>query len=193
MHTNNHPAIVARKAVCERRVIRKDVLEGAVVVQIEAMLQRYFGTPEGLKEIRRLVEAEMAVEKPQIGNELDQVDARLPDIKQTITNLIDNLTAANREYVDARIIELKRETVVTEARRLDLLAAGAKRLELDRLVVRPFSWRGNSIGRSTRARWKKAAPGQGVCGGDWGRSGRWDGDGACDGCAGRRGGSCGGG
>ncbi|MBM3329314.1 MAG: hypothetical protein FJY67_07565 [Calditrichaeota bacterium] len=122
------------KAVCERRVIGIDVLEGAVVGQIEAMLQRYFATPEGLEEIRRQVEAEMAVERPQIGEELDQVDIRLREIKQIITNLIDNLTAANREYVDARIIELKRETAVLEARRLDLEAAGAKRLELDRLV-----------------------------------------------------------
>jgi len=122
------------KAVCERRVIGKDVLEGAVVGQIEAMLQRYFATPEGLEEIRRLIEAEMAVERPQIGQGLDQVDARLREIKQIITNLIDNLTAANREYVDARIIELKRETAILEARRLDLEAAGAKRMELDRLV-----------------------------------------------------------
>jgi len=98
------------KAVCERRVIGKDVLEGAVVGRIEEMLQRYFATPEGLEEIRRLIEAEMAVERPQIGEELDQVEARMREVKHTICNLIDNLTATNRDYVDARLVELKRES-----------------------------------------------------------------------------------
>lgn len=122
------------KAVCERRVIGKDVLEGEVVGQIETMLKRYFETQEGLEVIRQKAESEMAVERPQIGEELDQVDARLREIKQVVSNLIDNLTSANREYVDARLIELKRETAVLESRRLELEAAGAKRLELDRLI-----------------------------------------------------------
>ena len=45
---------------------------------------------------------------PQIGEEFDQVEARIREIKQTISNLIENLTSTNREYVDARLIELKR-------------------------------------------------------------------------------------
>ncbi|MFH0765571.1 MAG: recombinase family protein [Calditrichota bacterium] len=122
------------KAVCERRVIGKEWLEGWVVDQIKTMLKQYFATSEGLKEIRPMVKAEITGERPEMGSELDQVEARTKDIKQTISNLIDNLTAANREYVDARLGELKREMVMLESQRLELEAAGARRMELDRLV-----------------------------------------------------------
>ena len=122
------------KAVCERRVIRKEWLEGWVVEQIETILKNYFQTPAGLAEIRRMVETELIGETPEIGNELDLVEMRIAEIKKVISNLIDNLTAANRDYVDVRIVELKRELVVLESRRLELEAAGAKQMELDRLV-----------------------------------------------------------
>ena len=122
------------KAVCERRVIGKGFLEDWVVDQIETMLKQYFATSEGLKEVRQMVEAEIAGERPDVGSEIDQVEARMKEIKQTISNLINNLTAANREYVDARLVELKREMVVLESQRLELEAAGARRMELDRLV-----------------------------------------------------------
>ena len=122
------------KSVCERRVIRKELLEGWVVEQIETILKQYFQTPAGLAEIRRMVETELIGETPEIGNELDLVEMRIAEIKKVISNLIDNLTAANRDYVDVRIVELKRELVVLESRRLELEAAGAKQMELDRLV-----------------------------------------------------------
>jgi len=70
----------------------------------------------------------------QIGEELDKVEARLREVRQTIANLIDNLTTTNRDFVDARLVELKRESAVLESRRLELEAAGAKGMEIDRLI-----------------------------------------------------------
>ena len=122
------------KNVCERRVIGKDLLEMWVVDQIKAMLVKYFSTPGGLVEIRKLVEVELAEGGLQIGEELDQVEARLREVRQTIANLNDNLTATNRDFVDAWLIELKRESTVLESKRLGLEAAGARRMEIDRLI-----------------------------------------------------------
>ncbi|MDP8240239.1 MAG: zinc ribbon domain-containing protein, partial [Candidatus Hatepunaea meridiana] len=122
------------KSVCPRRVVRKEWLEGWVVEKIEEMLKEYFGTPEGLEKIRRMVEEEVNDMVPQIGKELDQVEVRIYEIKQTISNLIENLTSTNREYVDARLVELKRELVVLESKRLELEAAGAKKIEIGRLI-----------------------------------------------------------
>ena len=122
------------KNVCERRVIGKDLLEKWVVDQIKAILVRYFDTPEGLLEIRKLVEVELAEGGLQIGEELDRVEARLREVRQTIANLIDNLTSTNRDFVDARLVELKRESAVLESKRLGLEAAGARRAEIDRLI-----------------------------------------------------------
>jgi len=121
-------------SVCQRRVIRKEWLEGWAVDHIESMLKEHFGMPEGLKKMRRMVTEEMESIVPQIGEELDQVEARIRAIKQTISNLVENLTSTNREYVDARLVELKRELAVLESKRLELEAAGAKKLEIGRLI-----------------------------------------------------------
>ncbi len=122
------------KSVCPRWVVRKEWLEGWVVDHIESMLKEHFGTPEGLEKIRRMVEEEIDSMVPQIGEELDQVEGRIREVKHTISNLIENLTSTNREYVDARLVELKRELAVLESKRLELEAAGAKKVETDRLI-----------------------------------------------------------
>ncbi|MDP8239950.1 MAG: recombinase zinc beta ribbon domain-containing protein [Candidatus Hatepunaea meridiana] len=122
------------KSVCPRRVVRKEWLEGWVIEKIETMLKEYFGTPEGLEKMHRMVEDEINDMVPQIGKELDQVEGRIQEVKQTISNLIENLTSTNREYVDARLVELKRELAVLESKRLELEAVGAKKLEINRLV-----------------------------------------------------------
>ncbi len=122
------------KSVCPRRVVRKEWLEEWVVSKIEEMLRKHFGTPEGLERMRRTVEEEIDSIIPQIGEELDQVEAYILEIKQTISNLIENLTSTNREYVDARLVELKRELAVLESKRLELEAAGAKKIEIGRLI-----------------------------------------------------------
>ena len=98
------------------------------------MLKEHFGTPEGLEKMRRMVEDEIDSMVPQIGEELEQVEVRIRESKQTISNLIENLTSTNREYVDARLVELKRELAVLESKRLELEAVGAKKIEIGRLI-----------------------------------------------------------
>ena len=105
-----------------------------MVGKIEEMLKEHFGTPEGLDRIHRMVEEEIDSVVLQIGEELDQIEARIREIKQTISNLIENLTSTNKEYVDARLVELKRELAVLESKRLELETVGAKKIEINRLI-----------------------------------------------------------
>jgi len=122
------------KSVCQRHVIRKDWLEEWVVGKIEKMLKEHFGTPEGLEKMRQMVEEEIESSAPQIGDELDKVEAREREIKQTITNLVENLTSTNREYVDARLVELKRELAVLESKHLELESAGAEKTKIGHVI-----------------------------------------------------------
>ena len=122
------------KSVCQRRVVGKEWLEGWVEKRIEKMLKEHFSTPEGLNKMRRKIEAAMTGSIPQIGKEVDQVVERTNEVKQTISNLIENLTSTNREYVDARLIELKRELAVLESKQLELEAVGAKKVEIGQLI-----------------------------------------------------------
>ena len=81
-----------------------------------------------------MVEEEIENNAPQVGDELDTVEAREREIKQSINNLVENLTSTNKEYVDARLIELKREMAVLESKRLELETTGAKKIEFERIV-----------------------------------------------------------
>ena len=90
--------------------------------------------PEGFEKIRRMINDEFEESIPEIGEELDQVDARLREIKKTINNLIENLSAENKEFVDIRIKEFKREISSLESRKIELEAAGNKQMEIERLI-----------------------------------------------------------
>jgi hypothetical protein len=122
------------KSVCQRHVVRKDWLEEWIVGKIEEMLKEHFGTPEGLANMRRMVEEEIESSVPQVVDELDTVEARKREVKQTITNLIENLTSTNREYVDARLVELKRELTVLESKCLELESAGAEKTKIGHVI-----------------------------------------------------------
>ncbi|MBC8466074.1 recombinase family protein [bacterium] len=121
-------------SVCPRQVISKEWLETWVVGKIETMLKKYFGTRDGFEKMRKMVEKELQNQVPQMGEELDQVDRRIDEINRSISNLIENLTSTNREYVDARLIELKGELRVLESKHLELESAGARKVEIRRII-----------------------------------------------------------
>ena len=121
-------------SVCERYVIRKEWLENLVLDKIQGILKEYFGSKAGMKKIRKLVEMELEMSLPEIGNELNSVDERLKNIRITINNLIENISADNKQFVDQRIREFKREIAVLEAKKYELEAAGSKRVEMERLI-----------------------------------------------------------
>ncbi len=120
---------------CPRKVIRKEWLEGKVVSAIREMLQQYFGTPEGLKQLEHQIAATVQDALPEIGEETDKLLARKNDISRIIDNLIENLTAANRDYVDKKLGELKRELNSIESRMMELESRQAKQLETKELIA----------------------------------------------------------
>ena len=121
-------------SVCQRYVIRKEWLENLVLDKIQGILKEYFGSKAGLKKIRAMVELELETSLPEIGNELDNIDIRLRDIRITINNLIDNISADNKQFVDQRLREFKHEMAILEAKKYELETAGNKRVEMERLI-----------------------------------------------------------
>ena len=121
------------KSACPQNVLRKDEIENSVMDVIGEMIKAYFAGDNSTK-LRKLIEQELETLLPDFGDELDKIDLRLGEIEKSITNLIDNITSANRDFVDKRIIELRREIAELESRKRELEAQGQKRVEIDEII-----------------------------------------------------------
>jgi len=105
---------------CQRSVIPKDLIEGWVLEQIGRIVHSYLDDG-GEAKLRQMVEQELAGASRFDGSALAAVRQHKADIEATIENLIDNITATNREFVDQRIEKLRDETVVLERQEAALL------------------------------------------------------------------------
>jgi hypothetical protein len=107
--------------------------EQYVMDTIGEMISEYFARDK-LAMLRKLVEQEVNSLIPKSGNEIDQVESRLVEIERIINSLIDNMTSVNREFVDKRIIELKREKSELEGKLRALEAEGKTRIEAGAII-----------------------------------------------------------
>lgn len=121
------------KSACLRRALPKEEIEDWVMDVIGEMIKSYF-TGDNSAKLQKLIEQELESLIPDFGDELDGIEARLTEIEKSITNLIDNITSANRDFVDKRIIELRREISELEGRKRALEAEGKKRIEIEKIV-----------------------------------------------------------
>ncbi len=97
--------ITKGNAVCQINTIPQEQLENAV---IEAVLEFY--RPYLAKDGRKLLAAEVKKHVGTEGQEFTQARRRaereLAKIDETVNNLLDNITATNRDLVDKRLKEL---------------------------------------------------------------------------------------
>jgi len=109
-------------------------LEGWVVGKIEEMLREYFGTEEGIEKVRGMIVEEVKCASSEIEKEALQIEEETLKIKRTINNLIENISSKNKEFVDQRLVELKRELVVLESKKREIEDAKNKHNEVSRMI-----------------------------------------------------------
>ena len=126
--------ITKGKSICEINAIPRKVLE---LVVIDAVLD--FFEPL-LEKGGRSKLADAA--KTQIGSELEElaVDRKrahkeLNKIKKTISNLLDNITHKNREYIERQLNELKQQREQLETRLEELDRFSLSQAEIDSIVT----------------------------------------------------------
>ncbi len=126
--------ITKGKSICELNAIPRKVLE---LVVIDAVLD--FFEPF-LEKGGRSKLADAA--KTQIGSELEELAAdrklahkELNKIKKTISNLLDNITHKNREYIDRQLNELKQQREQLETRLEELDRFSLSQAEIDSIVT----------------------------------------------------------
>jgi hypothetical protein len=125
--------ITKGKSVCEMNPIHQEVLEKTI---IDTILNFYKPLLD-MGGRRKLAEAV----KTQIGSEAEEfVTARkrarieLDKNQAVINNLLDNITPANREFVDERLEELRKQKCQIEARLEELDQLSLSQIEINSIV-----------------------------------------------------------
>jgi len=126
--------VMKGKSVCPRHVVRKEFLEEWVIQKIEEMLKEYFGTLEGLAKVRGMIAEEIKTSSEEIEKESAFLDEETQKIKRTINNLIENISSTNKEFVDQRLVELKRELTALESKKREIEEAKNKQNEVSRMI-----------------------------------------------------------
>jgi len=98
---------------CQRAVIPQDLIENWVWEQISRIVHSYLDKG-GEEKLRRLIEKETVGAGTFDGSEVAALRQRRADIEAKIENLLDNITATNREFVDRRIEKMRGEMAELE-------------------------------------------------------------------------------
>jgi len=112
------------RSICELNAIPQKVLESIVTDTVIDFYRPYLA-PGGRRKLAQAVKAQIGSEVEEFIAARKRAQRQQDRIKKIINNLLDNITSANREFVDQRLTELEQQKQQLEAR-LE---------ELDRLVV----------------------------------------------------------
>ena len=111
------------RSMCTLGAVPKDALEEAVIKTLVDFYARYAGK-SARKQIAKAVGIHVNEDSDQIVKQRKELESRLKHIDKTTRNLLDNITATNRQLVDQRLEELnkERERLETQIESLERLA-----------------------------------------------------------------------
>ncbi len=110
--------------ICQMNPIPQSELEALV---IDAVLSLYapYRSEGGRRRLTEAVQQHMASESTEVAGARERAEAEHQQVTRTINNLLDNITATNRDFVDRRLKELAEQRQRLESRldELDRLSA----------------------------------------------------------------------
>jgi len=126
--------ITKGRSICEMNPIPKKVLEDTV---IKVVLDFYepFLEKGGRRKLAEAVKAQIGSETEEFIGARKRAQQQLDKISKTISNLLDNITSSNREFVDQRLNELKQQKLQLESRLEELDRLSLSRDEINNIVV----------------------------------------------------------
>jgi DNA invertase Pin-like site-specific DNA recombinase len=126
--------ITKGKKVCQMNSIPQKILEDRV---IDAVLDFYkpYLDKGGRKKLAEAVKKQIGSEGKELVTARQRAQAEQKKIGKIINNLLDNITPTNREYVDRRLNELKKQRQQLEARLEELDQLSLSQAEIDNIVT----------------------------------------------------------
>ena len=102
------------RSVCTLGVIPRGRVEEAVIAALVSYYDRYKGT-DARDRIAEAVGAQLGTDRTELARRRKSLQGRLSRLDGTTRNLLDNITAANRDLVDRRLAELDEKRKHLEA------------------------------------------------------------------------------
>ena len=119
--------------VCKLNSIPQDILEQAVIENILEFYSRYLDD-DGRGLLAEKIKFQIHIEDIDFKSAKQRINDQLQRSEQIINNLLDNLTAANRELVDKRLNELKDQKSILESRLEELDRLESSQDEISNIV-----------------------------------------------------------
>jgi hypothetical protein len=126
-------AVAKGKAICERRLIRKKEMEADIVERIGSRVERFLKAG-GDKLLRKLLTAELKADCEDPKARRRMIEKRIEEIDQSIDRLLDSLTPINKEFVDRKLVGLKKNREQLERELEELKARAKQAVDVDTLV-----------------------------------------------------------
>ncbi|TKJ33057.1 MAG: hypothetical protein CEE38_21500 [Planctomycetes bacterium B3_Pla] len=125
--------IAKGRSICEMNLVPQKVLEETVIKMVLDSYRPLLGKG-GRTKLAEAVKAQIGSEAEEFVAARKRAQRKLDKISKTINNLLDNITSANREFVDRRLGELKQQKHQLEARLEELDQLSLSRDEINSIV-----------------------------------------------------------
>jgi len=107
--------ITKGKSVCNMNSISQELLENKVIDGVLEFYRPYL-EPNGKEKLANSIKEQTGFEKQDITKARDRAKTEQERISRIIENLLDNITASNRDHVDKRLNELNKQKQQLETR-----------------------------------------------------------------------------
>ncbi len=120
-------------SVCERVLYRQDAMDKLVLDEVARRVRAYLSAG-GLKVLRDLVRQTLSRPATEGGNGVRQVRERIRQIEAKADELLEMMTPANRDFIDQKLVRMKKEREALEVRVGELQAACEQEIDGNQLA-----------------------------------------------------------
>jgi site-specific DNA recombinase len=130
--------ITKGKSVCKRKAYPRDPLEDYILGRVQARLT-VFLEEGGDKILRQYIAEEIARSAIDPKEELKRVRSELAGLKKDADRLLDNLTESNRDFVDEKLVGIRRRLRELEAREHELATVADGPLDVEAVTAQALA------------------------------------------------------
>jgi len=127
--------------ICKLNPIPQDILENKIIDTVLDFYRPYL-EKNGREKMARAVKEQIGSEGQDLNKARERAEAEKERISVIINNLLDNITSTNRQYVDKRLDELKKQRQQLEDRLEELERLSLSQAEIDNIVTEAMQFLG---------------------------------------------------